>query len=101
MAESKIDISGLDKSEVLLKLLEWSNSGFPFTPLLLMQNPPSKDELWAAINRGHIDYFRGFSIKMDLNNNVVDAMCYDRDSGPGRGPGTARKAINELRGIRS
>jgi hypothetical protein len=76
-----IDISGLDKVELLFNL--WNNQ--PFIAPAYIGNPLMFDDVNArkAVTR-YIDYFNGRPIKTDLSKDTVDTWLYNRDAGKGK-----------------
>jgi len=64
-----IDITGIDKPTLLFNLWKYAKS----TSLAVF----IFEEAQEAINRGHINYFCGRCIKMDLSGNIVDETEYD------------------------
>lgn len=91
--DSKIDISGIDKIELLRAL--WTRqivaAFFRFSEI----PPPDFDESIAekTIHDGYIDYFCGRAIKADLSGDILDPRGYDRNAGAGR----ARESVASLR----
>lgn len=77
-----VDISGLDKVKLLKAMYAYAFES-PFS-----MSPGWTDAYDAdaqfAIERGHIDYFKGRAIKSDLSKDTVDSYLYDRDAGQGR-----------------
>ena len=82
MESKEVDISGIDKVELLKALWKgmkpasfYMRTGVP---------PPSFDEKTAkeAVKK-YIDYFQGRCIKTDIRRNIADPCLYDRDAGPG------------------
>lgn len=80
---SQINISGLDKVELLRRLhRDQIVAGFfavnPFlTPVF------DADQAASAV-KGYIDYFCGRAIKTDLSVDTVNPRMYDRDAGAGK-----------------
>ena len=91
MVRELIDIQGLDKVELLRRLVR------AFKRDRLMSYVDSlcvfdfKEAEKAVTQR--IDYFQYLPIKMDLSGDVTDATCYDR----GAGAGTAARVVKEMR----
>ena len=79
----KIDISGLDKVELLKKL--WTNikpaSFFSFHPNVSV--PSFNEDAAKSAVKNYIDYFQGRAIKMDLSVDKISPGLYDRDAGIG------------------
>ena len=80
----EIDISGMDKAEVLAKLFNASNpQGMGF-----LQNHSEKmtiEEAQGLLDSGQtrFDYVRGRVMKINLKRNVLKTAAYDRDNGEG------------------
>ena len=79
---TKIDISGLDKVELLHELWENTRPAAFFHHVEHMA-PHYDAELAADAVRQHIDYFCGRCIKTDLTQDTVNPYLYDRDAGAG------------------
>jgi hypothetical protein len=80
----KVDISGLDRLELLHRLWERSSPALFFS--LESLDPPKWDEKTAAeaLERNRIDYLMGRAIKCRFDEtNQVDPRLYDRDNGQG------------------
>jgi len=81
---STIDISKMDKAEVLAKLFNASKAqGMGF-----LQNhaePMTKDEAQGLIDEGqtYFDYLRGRVMKIDIGGDDLRVALYDRDNGQG------------------
>lgn len=91
MSES-IDISGLDKADVLCALYNNARAqgmGFlHFTP-----EPLSRAEALEELKRiERFDYLKGRVMKVDLSNNELHVGLYDRDNGEG----SSASALSEL-----
>jgi len=88
-----IDISGLNKAELLHKL--WQEQYI--APFFILHNvrPPNfdKNEADKAVGE-YIDYFSGRCIKTDLSKNVVDPQYYDECANK---PGLFAKIVQKLR----
>lgn len=90
----EVDISGLDKAEVLLALYHGTravgmgvlhdNSNFSID---------DAKNVVADSTRMYFDYVSGRPLKVNLSNSTFDPALYDRDAGPG----TAAKVIECLR----
>ena len=78
-----VDISGVDKVELLRSLWKNSNPAIYFTMNGI--NPPHFDEQKAknAVTK-YIDYFDGRCIKTDISGNTASPHMYDRDYGQGK-----------------
>jgi len=88
-----IDISGLDKAEVLKVLHECSKAqGLSF--LGLRDQPLTVEECRDLLKEQTcFDYLYGKVMKVDLSTNELDPWLYDRDNGEG----AAEAAIAILR----
>lgn len=88
-----IDISGLDKVQVLRAL--WTNSVpaifFSFAPIKASVQFDSERAKLAI--ESYIDYFDGRCIKCDLRGDSFDPRLYDRDFGKGK----AAELVNTLK----
>lgn len=88
---SDIDISSMNKAEVLARLFNNSQAqGMGF-----MQNhskPMTKEEAQGLLDRGqtYFDYIRGRVMKIDLSGDTLATHLYDRDNGTG----AAASALN-------
>jgi len=82
-ASQTIDISGLDKVELLERL--WSRQIVASFFRMSGRPSPAFDRKRAAdaVKADYIDYFCGRCIKTDLSKDVVDPRLYDRDAGAG------------------
>ena len=80
-----MDISGLDKAEVLLALYKGSHQqGMSF--LGYPGKEPTVEDCNAQLERStYVDYFFGRVIKCELGNKLLDFRLYDRDCGQGAG----------------
>ncbi len=92
MSEEMIDISKLDKADVLCAL--YNNSRplgmgvFHFTP-----EPMTADEANGLLNESkYFDYLKGRVMKIDLSGDELDPRLYDRDNGNG----AAHRAIANI-----
>lgn len=94
-----IDISGLDKAEVLKALYDGSHPqglsflGVPATGVTLAV---CRDEVARKVEGGHdlrFDYWHGHVLKVDITGDEFDPWLYDRDCGTG----AAERAISLLR----
>lgn len=90
---TSIDISKLDKAEVLAALYNNSKQqgmGF-FNPR--GQHPLSKTEAAELLKTTtYFDYLAGRVMKIDLSKDTLDPWLYDRDNGPG----AAQRALASL-----
>lgn len=103
-----VDISGLDKAEVLLALYHASKpigwgmvkaQGFPKTMTLeearrYIENPDLQDNLHSTQGRLYFDYLRGRPIKCYLGDDEIDVTYFDRYHGTEE---RAKRAIRLLR----
>ena len=88
-----MDITGLDKAEVLAALF---NAARPQGKGLLKYDPKpmSADEARKlSPNAGYVDYLQGRVMKIDISGDEVDTWLYNRDNGEG----AAETAIMSLR----
>jgi hypothetical protein len=90
----EIDISKLDKAEVLAALY---NNSRPLGLGMLHFYPAdmTKDEagkLLAEDTYGYFDYLKGRVMKVDLTGQTLNPRMYDRDNGEG----AAKRAIAHL-----
>jgi hypothetical protein len=86
-----VNISGLDKAEVLLALHGASRAqGMSFLNL----HTPTIEECRDWLAQGsYVDYFAGKVIKCDLSKDEFDPRGFDRDNGEG----SAESAIKKMR----
>jgi len=80
-AGSNLDITNIDKVELLKKL--WENTDpAPYFTFRAIQPPDfgSRIDALEAIKKGYIVYYNGRLIKADLSKNVVDFRSYDQES---------------------
>lgn len=86
-ASQNVDISGLDKAELLCRL--WRGTKTVGSGFFAQRNdlPPSVDEARSWINRteGYVDYFCGKPIKCDLASEVTQLPKYGYDMYAGEG----------------
>ncbi len=76
-----IDITGLDKGEVLAALI---NGGSPMGMGVLHYRTVTPDEVRIHAQYGYVDYCCGVPIKSDLRGDSFEERLYDRDQGDGR-----------------
>lgn len=99
-----IDITGLDKAEVLLALYE--GTGVMGLGVLQARSSLSLEDLRDVIENGkprgglfwpmepwRIDYLFGKPVKVDLTGDSFDPGCYDLDAGEG----AAEAVVTKLR----
>jgi hypothetical protein len=89
-----IDISGLDKCEVLFALYEAKQ---PIgMGLLAARDDITLEDVRAVFGKSpfpYVDYMYGRPMKVDLDGDTFDGRLYDRDSSPGQ----ARRIVEALR----
>lgn len=78
-----IDITGLDKVELLRRLHENQIVAGFFTMMGRPAPPFDEKEAVKFIENGYIDYFCGRAIKTDLSADFISPRMYDRDAGTG------------------
>ena len=83
-----IDISKLNKVDLLHALWRASKLAIFYSTDVAVNagiKAPDFDLVAAeqAVREGHIDYFQGRAIKMDLSKDTTDPSCFDRDYGVG------------------
>jgi hypothetical protein len=86
MTDSKtVDISGLDKMQVLKALWEESKTASFFAMMPKMAPPFSESEAQNVMNskRPYFDYLSGRVIKTDFTTDQLNPWGYDRDNGKG------------------
>ena len=87
-----IDISGLDKAEVLVALYNNSHKqGLGFLQPDVELTVEKARELLSKIT--YFDYLYGKVMKVDLSNDSFNEWLYDRDNGEGK----AKRVVEELR----
>lgn len=93
-----MDISHLDKAEVLAALYNGSKQqGMGFIHPR-GQSPLSADEAQALLDRQgstYFDYLHGRILKINLSGDELDTRLYNRDNGPG----AAEAAIAGIPGV--
>lgn len=93
MEEYEIDISGLDKAEILQTLY---NHAIPLG-LGFLQSTPEEMTIEVArelvAENTYFDYVFGRPLKVNLKRDVMRTDLYDRD----QGSGSAKRLITELR----
>ncbi len=94
MAQGKyVDISGLDKVDLLFRLWSKTEPSLYFAQRNI--DPPefgSTDEALEA-TKTYIDYYKGRCIRANLSGNKAKPMEYDRDAGTG----AFAAIVNEMR----
>ena len=83
MNSDNIDISGLDRKDLLKRL--WTNMKVPAHSMGVFggANASYSDAGASEALKGYIDYYQGRCIKTDLSKDSVDPYLYDRDAGTG------------------
>ncbi len=76
----KLDISKLNKVELLQKLCE-NQKAAGFFAMSGRPVPTFNTEQAKKAVTQYIDYFSGKAIKTDLSKDTVDTFLYDRDAG--------------------
>lgn len=77
-----VDISGLDKVELLHRLWQASTPAMFFAAKRVPPPDFSREVAEKAVT-DYIDYFAGRLIKMDLSEDRIHPFCYDREFGQG------------------
>jgi hypothetical protein len=92
---NQVDITGLDKKEVLKQL--WIGSEPAIAFVMANVDPPGFDpeEAEKAIKRGYVDYLCGRAIKSPINTNTLDSWKYDRYNGAG----SMQKAVDRVKEV--
>lgn len=93
-----IDITGLDKAEVLAALYNASRplgmGRMAYTP-----NPMTRKEAEALLKEGsYFDYINGRVMKIDLKSNLLEVDLYDRDNGAGAAEAALMELLTRPRG---
>lgn len=95
MKPNSVDITGLDKVQVLMALYDKARclglGCLQFTPEPLSQEEAEK--IYANNERLYFDYVKGRVIKVDLSRNSFSTVSFNRDNGEG----AAERAIENLR----
>lgn len=95
MQERSIDISNLNKAEVLRLLYNASQQqGMGFLDYRGASHITKEEAEKLLKENTYFDYLYGRVMKVDLSGDVLHTHLYDRDNGPG----AARKALAELIG---
>jgi hypothetical protein len=93
MSENKIDISDLNKADVLAALYDASRP-LGMGMLSYDPRPMTREQAEGLLERNtYFDYLQGRVMKVDLKGDSFDPWLYDRDNGEG----AAKKAIDGLR----
>lgn len=91
---SVIDISGLDKVELLRRLFENAKKYSALFFLIPSESHEFDVELAKeALAEWKIEYFMGMPIKCNFRGNTCDASLYDRDTKEG----AFEKIVHEMR----
>ena len=89
-----IDITGLDKAEVLKVLFDNSKQqGLGFMDATGAMPLEIKEARKLVNNQIYFDYLRGRVMKVDISKNDFNPRLFDRDNGEG----AAERAINKIR----
>lgn len=94
-----VDITGLDKAEVLKALYTHSHPqglsfiGLPSHPLTMKDYKKAITENTSSSGKIYFDYWMGHVLKVRIDQDFFDPASYDRDCGYG----AAQNAIDELR----
>lgn len=80
MEDGLIDISGLDKVELLRALYVYAFE----SPMSMFSRSEFDEYLAKEAVKKRIDYFQGRAIKTDLSRDHADPLLFDRDAGKGR-----------------
>lgn len=92
--ENSIDISGLDKAEVLAALFNASQQqGMGFLDSSGVKNMSVEEARNLVVDSTYFDYLRGRVMKVNIGKDFLDPWGYDRDNGQG----AAKKALSSLR----
>lgn len=87
MVEGNIDISGLDKAEVLAALFNASKQqGMGILQTSGRNNmtvEEAREFTSSGNDRQYYDYLRGRVMKIDLSRDELNPRLYDRDNGQG------------------
>jgi hypothetical protein len=89
-----VDITGLDKAEVLLTLYNHSHyQGMSILGAVDSYTLEDAKRDYENQPNKYFDYLHGKVLKVDLSEDTFDSRLYDRDCGEG----AAQKAIDDLR----
>ncbi len=90
----RIDITGLDKAEVLFELYNVSHiQGLGFLQAAENYTLENAREDFESSNNKYFDYLHGKVMKVNLSGNSFDPSLYDRDNGKG----AAQRIIDGLK----
>lgn len=93
---ASVDVSGLDKAELLAALFNNSKAqGLGF--LQASGRPMTKEEaakILATNTRMCFDYLQGRVMKIDISGDTIDTWGYDRDNGKGAAEAVVTKLRN-------
>jgi hypothetical protein len=96
MEDTEVDISGLDKVELIIRLWHATKvAGFyNMNPLVDPPSAPSRAEVLQALDKNeseYLDYFKGRPFKAGFKGDKVRTRLYNRDAGPDVFEGVVRK----------
>ena len=92
--DNNIDISGLDRAEVLAALFNNSRQqGMGFMHQEGRAEMTIEDAREILKTQTDFDYLRGRVMKLSIDSDSLDPWGYDRDNGQG----AAERAINSIR----
>ena len=77
-----VDITGVDKVELLRALWTATKPASFFNNMLIMA-PNFCEEEASAATEAYIDYYSGRCIKTDISGNKANPFLYDREVGEG------------------
>ena len=99
MANSKVDIAGLDKAELLIKLwMNSKNASFFANSGMPLPRPPTLEDARTELTRSsYVDYFSGRVINTNFESGQIDPQMYDRDIGSG----VFQKVVDNMRSSNS
>jgi hypothetical protein len=93
--QNGIDITGLDKAEVLHALYQRAHyKGLGLYSAVIKYSVKDARRDYEASESKYFDYLYGRVLKVDLSGDSFDSWLYDRDNGIH----AAEEAINKLRG---
>ena len=94
---TEIDITGLDRADLLRRLFNAARPGGGLASVANAMEPDemSRSEAMRLMDGGqtYIDYHRGRVLKCDVTQDRFRTALYDRDNGAGE----AERVIDELR----
>lgn len=90
MLPEEIDISGMDKAEVLAKLYNAARpQGMGFLHYTAQDMTAEEAKELLSDGRAYFDYLKGRVMKVNLSGDLLCPVLYDRDNGEG----AARRAL--------